>query len=246
MPLAVKDLSIAGHSIAGIRRHLQHPLTEVVVAGQAHPDLRDFCDANGFRYIDENAVLPEVVRSFDYVANGYNRNGWIRQQVLKLSVFDYINAENVFVCDADTIFIRPFSVFEGSKQILFEADDYTLPYQAMNQRLLGPLRRYRWSFVAHCMLFQRHLLRDLQACIESHSGKPWLDAVLANIDHASDSSLSEYDLYGNFLFNYHPDAFVGRYWFNRKARLRTEQDRGKAFARYGGRFNSVSDHFNKI
>jgi len=244
VPLAAKDLVVAGRSIAAIKRNLRHPITEVVIPGQSHPDLKAFCAENGFRYIDENDVLPEKVKNFKYVVDGANRNGWVRQQVLKLSAFDYIEADNIFVCDADTIFLRPFSLFEGDKQILFEADEYVLPYHAMNKRLLGPIPRYQWSFVAHCMLFQRHLVKDLHAKIEAYHHKPWLDAVLDNIDHTTEAGLSEYDLYGNFLFNYHREAFVGRYWFNRKTRLRSDGDVEAAIAKYGSRFNSVSDHFH--
>lgn len=243
VPMAEKDLVLGPHCLAHLKQHLQHPITRIVVPGQKSKALADFCRDNGYQYIDENDLLPDCIKTLAYQADGRNRNGWIRQQTLKLSSFNYVDGELVFVCDSDTIFLRPFSMLEGSRQVLFEADEYIDSYHDMSMRLLGPHARYRWSFVTHCMLFQRPIMQALHREIEARHGMAWQEAIVKCLDTSVGAGMAEFELYGNYVYTRYPDAFIGRYWYNRKVPLRGARDVELAEADWRlRRFNSVSDH----
>ena len=242
IPLAAKDVAKAERCVAAIRRHLQHPVTEIVVAGQDHPAVRAFCAAAGVRFVSEKDVLPQSVLDLDYLLGGtLDMNGHIRQQMLKLLAFRTLDADNVLVFDADTFLVRDISLFDGDRQILFLADEYTGVFQIMMEKLIGPFRRHPRSFIAHFMLFQRDLMAGLEAVIEKHCGCGMIEAILTRLDRTITASLSEYELYGNYLHRFHPERFSGRYWYNIK--IAPDDARGlDELERRHGRFNSVSAH----
>ena len=237
MPLAVKDLARAHVALGALREHLLHPIERVVVPGQKSAEIARFCADHGAVYVDETEVLPRAVLDLDYTARGYNLNGWMRQQILKLTAPSYAGAGDFAVFDSDTVLLRGVSFFEGARQILFTADEYVGDYHAMNERLLGPLPRQPRSFVAHFMLFQADVLAELTRAVEARQGCSLTEAVLKNLDRSTVSGLSEYELYGNFLMHTRPDAACARYWYNVKAKSLRPGARFSA-----RRFNSVSDH----
>ena len=224
-----------------MRAHLRHPIAEIVVPGQDHDDLRAFCAGIGVRYVNEKEALPGSVLDFDYAIGGLDMNGWIRQQMLKLLAFRFLDAENVLVFDADTFLMRDISLFEGNRQVLFLADEYTGSFHAMTEKLLGPAPRHKRSFIAHFMLFQRDLMAGLESGIGRHCGCGMVEAILGRLDRTITASLSEFELYGNYLHRFHPERFAGRYWYNIK--IAPGDARGlEELERRFGRFNSVSAH----
>jgi Family of unknown function (DUF6492) len=235
MPLAEKDLDVAERSIANIRRFLRHPIDRIVAPSESSRVIEQFCRRHDVEYVDEQTVLSANVLNFNY------RNGWIRQQLLKLTVCSYLNGENFLVIDADTVFARELSFSEGSKQILWTADDLVDDYHPFTQEMIGVVRRYPYSFVTHCMLFQRPLLLELQKIIQERFNVNWVDAILSSIRTGTSAGMSEYELYAHFLLKYHPDAFVTKYWYNKKVSLRGGLDAAHARA-LGRRFNFLSDH----
>jgi Family of unknown function (DUF6492) len=235
MPLAEKDLDVAKFCIAGIRRFLRHPVDRIVAPSQSSRVIEQFCRRHDVEYIEEQTVLSPNVLNFNY------RNGWIRQQLLKLTACSYLDGDNFLVIDSDTVLARELSFFEGSKQILWTADDLVDDYHPFTQEMIGVVRRHPYSFVTHCMLFQRPLLLELQRVIEERFKVNWVDAILSSIRTGTTAGMSEYELYAHFLLKYHPEAFVTKYWYNKKVSLRGGIDAARARA-LGRRFNFLSDH----
>lgn len=242
IPLASKDIGNARKAIASLRRHLLHPVAEIVVAGQDRDDVRAFCAEAGARYINELDVLPERAKARrDDGAPVVN--GWVRQQLLKLLSFHYLDAVNVFVSDSDTFLMRDISLVDGDRQLLFLSDEYTGRYHVMTTRLLGPVRRHPRSFIAHQMLLRRELMEALEARVLEVRGVSLIDAILDDIDLATQSCLSEYELYGNYLYNFRPGSFVTRYWYNAKVDPNVDVPLDELRARFG-RLNTVSAHLH--
>lgn len=241
IPLAEKDLEVAEYSISSVRRFLQHPIDRIVSPSQPSSSIEHLCRRQQIEYIDERVVLSPSVLNFNYCVGGENCNGWIRQQLLKLSVSSYLDGENYLILDADTIFARNLSFFEGSKQIIWAADDLVEGYHAFTEAMIGAVRRHPYSFAAHCMLFQRCFLLELQKTIERRFNINWIEAMLQNIRTETTAGMSEYELYAHFLLKYHREAFVSRYWYNKKVDIRSEFFDEQANA-LGQRFNFLSDH----
>ena len=239
IPLAAKDIQRAVIAVRSIRRHVKHPIDRILIVGQDHDDIRRFCAAEHLIYINENDILPAAVLAG--ADNATKPIGWVRQQLIKLSVFEFTSADNVLVHDSDTYLLRDVAFCCGKRQLLFVADEYTKRYETLLFDFLGPITRYRRSFVAHSMLLQRGLLDSLNRHVVAQTGMSLIDAILHNIELANAGNLSEFEVYGNFLHSFHRGAFETRYWHNRKIAADNRLSLEQLEARFP-RANSVSAH----
>jgi hypothetical protein len=240
MPLAVKDLPHAERSIAAWREHLLHPIDEVLLLGQSSPAISALAQKCEARYIDENEILPQAARDFTYPSPRGNLNGWVRQQLLKLSADTVASGENFLIVDSDTRPLRPIPFERGGNPILFTSDEYIITYHRCTQRLLGPLRLYPRSFIAHCMLFERDVLEAMKNAIEARTGRPWIDAILQAIDIREHYGFADYETYGTYVYNRYPERFQAEYWYNKKMNAPPNQDFDST--RVATRFNFTSRH----
>jgi Family of unknown function (DUF6492) len=242
IPLAEKDLVNAGLAIDSIRKNLRHPIEQIIIVGQNSAKISEFCAAMNVVYINEENILGPRILDLKFEINGKNNSGWIRQQIIKLTAFNYVNANNILLHDADTVFVRPLSFFnEEKRQLLFTSDEYMKSYHRMTVKLLGPISRYRRSFIAHGMLFQRDLWIDLVKSIELHCKTDFVTAIISVMASDKAAVLSEYELYGNFLYNHHPDRYYLRYWFNFQL-LHHHTDNLELLMKKYTKYNSVSHH----
>jgi hypothetical protein len=241
MPLAKKDLRQAETTLASIRNNLLHPIERIVIPGQSSSEIAEFCRQVGAVYIDEETVLPNAVRTFDYATRDRNRNGWIRQQILKLMSDQFTATQHVLIIDSDTCLVRKVSFVRNGKPILFFSDEHNATYHECNQRLIGPVRTFRRSFVTHCMLFDRGILAGLHSNIERKCRVQWIDAILSKIERNVEAGFSEYELYGTHVYNAQPHLFQAQYWYNAKYRGEGRVEPSKLPTRYR-KFNFVSSH----
>jgi Family of unknown function (DUF6492) len=247
MPLAAKDVVHAESSVEAWRKHLLHDIVEVVIPGQDHPSVAEFAKRIGARYVNENEILPEAVKSFRFGPGGQGRNGWIRQQVLKMSAHTYCATEHMIVTDSDTRPIRPLSFWHKGKPVLFVSDEYVSTYHETIDRLLGPIRHHRRSFVTHCLLREREVQKSLRNAIETHCGMPVIDAVLGRMDITTHAAFAECEMYGTYVMNAFRDRFQTAYWFNRKVTQAISPRDGNPDFEGGPahrRFNFVSRHIH--
>jgi hypothetical protein len=132
--------------------------------------------------------------------------GWILQQVLKLAAAREIGERIVVLVDSDVELVRPLScsalVRSDGVVRLYRADgaiDERLPRHVMwhdvARSLLGlphtptPLPDY----ISSLNVWDRRLVAALQDRIERVNGKPWVDALAAQVH------FSEWTLYGVFV-----------------------------------------------
>ena len=242
IPLAVKDLHNVAITIQSIKKNLLHPIDEIIIVGQSDKKISNFCRLNNLKYINEEDILSKNILEINLAQNGQIINGWIKQQLIKLNAFNYIDAENILVHDADTIFVRPISfINEDNKQILYISDEYIKNYHEMTNELIGPLKRYKRSFIAHDMLFQRDLMNNIHKKIFDKHKLNLDEAVIFVYNTNLQASLSEYELYGNYLDNFHKDRFIKKYWFNHQITKNIVLDTEYIEKKYS-RFNTVSYH----
>ena len=243
IPLAVKDIANARLCVASLRRHVRHPITGIVVAGQDDDRIRAFCAGEGLRYLNENDVLPKAVLENPYMSRKTGMNGWLRQQFLKLAAFTYIDADTILTQDSDTFVVRDMAYMQGDQQICYLADEYTPNFYHFAEKLLGPVPRHPRSFVAHAMLWQRDLMQGLEQHVQARCGKGLIEAILATLDDSNDKWLSEFEIYGNYLWNFHRNRMATRYWYNVKLPAGPLPADARLEQKYR-RFNSVSAHIH--
>ena len=241
IPLAVKDLDTARLSLAALRKHARHPIGEVVIAGQDHDLIRAFCAENNARYVNENDVMRRFVGASKFRDDPTQLMGWIKQQLLKLTAFEFTSGDSVLVHDSDTLYVRDIAFFNGARQICYMSDEYTKKYYPFLREIIGPVERHPRSFVAHSILLQRDIMAALDAHVRQRSGKGLIAHILDRLVAGEESRLSEFEIYGNFIHNFTPDRFETRYWYNRKISF-SPGDRLEEIEARWGRYNSVSNH----
>lgn len=238
MPLAKKDVLVANFAIKALKENLAHKINRFVIVGQDCDEIRDLAKQNEVEYINENEVLKNYLH-IPLVA----QKGWIKQQLIKLLAFDFINDDNILVHDSDTIILRPITYFENDTPIYYLADEYTKKYYQFIEKYFGKIERAPRSFVAHAMLLQRQKRAALDAKIQEIHGCSFVEAFFKFADFENYNAFSEYEIYGNYLNHFHKGEFKTRYWYNIKNRKFAYNELSK-IREYYKRFNSVSLHIH--
>jgi len=132
--------------------------------------------------------------------------GWVAQQLVKLRAAADLGADVLVLADSDVVFVRPVTLetFRSDGSVRFyrseNAVDARLPrhviWHEVASRLLGlppprppPLPDYISAFNA----WDRKIVLGLRDRIEEVTGRPWLDAIAAELH------VSEFILYGVFV-----------------------------------------------
>lgn len=145
------------------------------------------------------------------------RAGWYYQQMVKLYCDTIPNIrEYVLVIDADTTIVRSFPLFNKEGSVIFGYEDnpetFNDPYRTTGQKLCPNFKFPLWnkvSVIDHHMVFYVPFLQDMRNKIESSSEKPMWEAVgeIVSKIHTL-SGFSEYEMYGNYVYQYHPNDIV--------------------------------------
>ncbi len=131
--------------------------------------------------------------------------GWILQQIVKLSVHEFVDSDAYIFADSDVTFIRPFkasSIIKEDKVRLCsmprKTDDYTdKRKQAWHEHAaqlsgLQNTGQLTQDYISQLVCWRRDTLQKLTQQIEKHSKKPWKQVLTNTLD------FSEYILYGIF------------------------------------------------
>lgn len=207
IPCADKDKQTLEHCIRAIRKYGQNINRIIVVSKNRFSKEAEWFDENYYPFTKQDLALEmfhgdrESARS--YLTHPKSRIGWIYQQLLKLyALFVIPNiSPNLLVLDSDVIFLKNSAFMTEIGQPIFTAaTEYHPPYFVHAKKLLPDLcRASGYSGIAHHILFQKPLLEDLFQLITSyHRIEPW-KAVCRCIDPSEFSSLSEYEIYFNFV-----------------------------------------------
>jgi hypothetical protein len=233
-----KDLPTLDLCIEGIRKNVQHVRRIIVVSPRQLTDQAEWFDEKDYPFTPFELAMEifgneEQARNF--TPSG-SRMGWIYQQILKLYASFVIPdiSSNMLIVDADAIFLNPVSFLGPHGEGLYNPGyEYYSPYFEHMERLIPGLKRVFPidSGISHHMLFQRSVLKDLLDTIESIHHVPAWKAICRCIDHQHlhGSSMSEYEIYFNFVFT-RSDQMQVRHlkWANRTqvvhlARLQKEK-----------------------
>lgn len=215
IPCVVTDLKVMPFTVRNLRKFLLHPIHRICIVAPEEPSILDFCSQFNCTFIDENTVLPIKITDIgEYLFQGNDRRGWIFQQLLKLGADSFVETQYYYVLDADTVLTSPQHFIENNKIILNTSDEFHQPYLAAYKKLLGEEPTSPFSFVSHQMLFEKHTLRKLKENIEQHTGMFWYKAIIELINRKENSSFSEYETYGNYLFKYFTNQVKLEYFFN--------------------------------
>lgn len=239
IPVAPKDCARAAVSIPLMQSRIAHPLQRVAIVAPDTAATRALANDLGVAFIDEAEPLRDLLGD-----RAASTSGWIKQQFLKLNSPAIIGCEDVVVMDSDTYPLRPTAfLMPDGRMILLNGDANQAPFHRFTQAALRTIPKHPANFVAHCMLFHEPFLSALHSEIEAHHGKPWTQALL---DLAGQSakfvgSMSEFDLYGQFVCRTAPNRIAQRYYANIKVTA-DEFSGAVPMPRWKRRFRFVSNH----
>jgi hypothetical protein len=206
IPCHEKDLRTLDLAIAGIKKHGQNVRRVIVVSARKLTDNAEWFDESQYPFTSYDVALAIFKDDHTKAAQWANWK-WVYQQLLKLYAPIVIPdvAPNVFILDADTIFLNDTQFIDEDGSAFYNVtEEYHLQYFLHAKRLLPDFKRVfkTYSGVCHCMLFQRHVINDLFEAVRCvHHKEPWRAiASCINKYHIRYCCMSEYELYFNFLF----------------------------------------------
>jgi hypothetical protein len=140
--------------------------------------------------------------------NLYNHN-WIKQQILKLSVDQYVTG-NVLIVDAEVLFTVPTQWIHTTGVDIYTFD-YNMDWLDSNNRFMKELldldRQVPNTFITESMIFFTDILAEIKTAIEIKHKKPWLstlnELLLIGNERNIDYTISEYELYGNYFYKHY-------------------------------------------
>jgi hypothetical protein len=213
IPYHDKDRNIIPMCVQGCAENIKNLGTIYVVGNNPQLEL------NNVTLIDDNHFFDDRL-SKEYIESRWtaeypalaHRAGWLFQQFIKMgcpysipSLTDYY-----LVVDADVVFLKMVRFFHNGQMLLAKSGEFHEPYFKCYERLLGEPPNRKWSFISHHLIISKAVMLELLRSIEERFNRIWYDAILDNIDYSQGSPFSEYETYGHYLQNHHPEKFITR------------------------------------
>jgi SAM-dependent methyltransferase/beta-galactosidase beta subunit len=206
-----KDFLTLKISINYIKRNISS-LNRIFVVSKKDPSIEGSVYISEERYSDHVDIV-KIYDRFKLNQSKFSyRCGWIYQQILKLLSAQVIPelTDSYVVVDSDTIFLNDVS-FSEEKFYYCKANEYHQPYIETIKKILGVDSTIGFSTISHHMIFNKkylnEMIQDIQNRFESNS---LCDCILDNINYDELSSVSEWDLYSNYMITNHPEISENR------------------------------------
>jgi hypothetical protein len=175
--------------------------------------------------IDEDRLIPDVSLKtlqeyFLKETDSADRAGWYFQQFLKMEACKLPGLSDYYlIWDSDTIALSSLKFIhtDGKVYVNLKHECHT-PYFETMERLLGVKKCTTGSFISEHLMVKKssmsQLIKEIQQTKEDHTN--WCDRVLQAIcpSDLAGSGFSEYETYGSFVHQHHPDHFI---FINRKS-----------------------------
>ena len=212
IPSTHKDLATLELCIKGIKQNCQVRRV-IVVSSEKLTDNAEWFDETAFPFSKSDVALQlhnnQEKNAAQYYLYSKSRLGWYYQQLLKFYAPFVIPgiSSNVLILDSDTIFLNPVKFLNSSYAGLYNTGSDLRPsYFNHADRLTdGAVKRLyqNYSGVSHHMLFQKCVLEDLFALVETIHNKEFWKAFCNCVDptEVNSSGASEYEIYFNFVLS---------------------------------------------
>ena len=211
IPCIEKDLRSLDLCIAGIKENCKHIRRLIVVSNKKLSKKAEWFDEKNYPFTKKQVALylcqKDKKKAKKLMQEKPNWVGWYYQQLLKLYAPFVIPkiSSNVLVIDSDTVFLNPVKFMnEANAGIYHPGDEFFESYFIHARKLLPGFNRIfpHYSGIAHHMLFQKCVLKDLfKTVAEVHQQEFWKAFCLCtDSDNLFTQGASEYEIYFNFLF----------------------------------------------
>ncbi|MDU0808903.1 DUF6492 family protein [Aquirufa regiilacus] len=219
-------------------------------------------DPRNFKYIqlqksivliDENklidglnmSVIKEALNNHCHNDKAY---GWYFQQLLKLAFSQSQYAKKCYlIWDSDTVALNPLTFIDGDKYNILPKSENHKPYFETIERLLKLPIIATHSFISEHMIIDTEIMKSMLLNIEQSSfykyssNEKWFEKCIYATDPEVIQGFSEFETYGNFCLNFHPNIMKFRW-------LRSFRHGSKIFSVFGSRkeIESLKDELDII
>jgi hypothetical protein len=162
--------------------------------------------------IDENSFpfSMDTVRNIigDVSINGFCKNGWYLQQLLKLYSLITIPGilERCLILDCDTFFLKPTIFIKNNKCLYNYGTEYVGSYFEHMYRMDNNLTKVynTKSGICHHMMFEKKYIIELINKIEANHNDKFYNIFLKMVSFLY-AGASEYEIYFNYIFKNYSD-----------------------------------------
>ncbi len=207
------------------------PISEIIFIGPGElkeyveEEKKKYSERESISFLNENDVLSfarvsEAMKTRllkdGYSMDGNSRPGWYYQQFLKMAFSERSKGEYYMSWDADTVPLRKIEMLgENGKPYFDIKPEYNPGYFKTIRKLFNIERQLDSSFISEHMIFSRHYMKELIAEIEGMDiyGDSFYEKLFYAIDiNNMKWGFSEFETYGNWMLNRHPQAYELREW----------------------------------
>ena len=173
--------------------------------------------------IDENKLIDGMtLDELKVLFSRLNRTrlgaGWYFQQFLKMAFAfsDYCDTDYYLSWDSDTVPLRKIVFFDDIGRPYFTMkNEHHAPYFVVIGRLFGISNFNSASYIAENMLFNKYIMKELVTKIQQNKhlkGDTWVEKIIYSLEPETVSPMgfSEFETYGNYCLNFHPNLYVER------------------------------------
>lgn len=143
-----------------------------------------------------------------------DRNGWYLQQLLKLYAGIVIPdiLEKYLVIDSDTFFLKPTRFLKNGRCLYNYGIEYHKPYFEHMSKLHETFRKQYpdKSGICHHMIFETKYVKEIMTMVEAKHFDTFYNVFLKNVTEVLGAGASEYELYFNYMVQYHPEEIYLR------------------------------------
>lgn len=210
--LALKECLFFNKNVLFIQKNLKTSNIYVIT------NRRNFCyitkKYNNIILIDEDKLISSltfknVKKRMDENNFKYKQYGWYFQQFLKLgfALSEYAKDEYL-VWDADTVPFNSLKLKRDGRYLMQQKWERNEDYFTCIDNLFDAPLKAKYSFISEHMFFNVAIVKEMLAKIQKKkSALTWYEICLDAVNPESRNGFSEFETYGTYCLNYHPEIF---------------------------------------
>lgn len=214
---ALKDCLFLRKNLFFIKKNLK-PENIYILTKRRNFRLLPQCD-DIITLVDEDKLIDDLnFKEIKRVVDKHLSNhlyGWYFQQFLKLGfALSKYAKDDYLVWDADTVPLVSliFKDEQGNTLVLPKKEHHN-PYFDTITNLFDVKEFAPYSFISEHMLFNTAIVREMINTIEENSANhyKWYEQCIAASGKDALHIFSEFETYGNYCINYHPQVLLPRH-----------------------------------
>ena len=137
-------------------------------------------DTSKFEYVNDSVIYEKYPEVNNWVFEGDYRGWWLRQQAIKLSYLDLLDADVMLMHDADTFMIEPYDCYaNGQLNYMALLNTTQGSYNGVFESITGLPKKTPHCFVTELVPVKKDHWTKLRQHLEQRwPGKHWLDAII--------------------------------------------------------------------